>query len=61
MTSLAIAKLLGEYDYWQPRFRGYIFGPISNKTQYKKVQELIAAGIEEVPNLRVGVVADQMV
>lgn len=53
--ALAIAKTAAENMITgNPDSEDTFLGPISNKTQYKKVQELIAAGIEEGAELACG-------
>ena len=53
--ALAIAKTAAENMITgNPHSEDTFLGPISNKTQYEKVQELIAAGIEEGAELACG-------
>ena len=53
--ALAIAKTAAESMITgNPGSQDTFLGPISNKTQYEKVQELIAAGIEEGAELACG-------
>jgi len=53
--ALAIAKTAAESMITgNPNSEDTFLGPISNKTQYEKVQELIAAGIEEGAELACG-------
>ena len=53
--ALAIAKTAAESMVTgNPHSEDTFLGPISNKTQYEKVQELIAAGIEEGAELACG-------
>ena len=53
--ALAIAKTAAENMITgNPDSEDTLLGPISNKTQYEKVQELIAAGIEEGAELACG-------
>ena len=53
--ALAIAKTVAENMITgNPDSEDTFLGPISNKTQYEKVQELIAAGIEEGAELACG-------